>query len=61
MLMGLPAMAQWVNGLVCLYGGVSSTPAQRSDLRIWHCCDKLLSTSNYKPRDHLSQFFPPCR
>ena len=43
---GVPDVAQWVNNLACLCGGAASIPAQRSGLRICHCCSCSVACSS---------------
>ena len=41
---GVPAVAQWVNDLVCLCHSTSSIP-DSAGLRIWHCCTHCRESS----------------
>ena len=43
---GVPAVAQWVNGPACLLWRRGLIPGQGSGLRIWHCgCDRGYSSN----------------
>ena len=36
-ILGIPAVVQWVKDLACLCGGAASIPGREQWLRIWHC------------------------